>query len=200
VNDPSFYEKIYTRDGRWNKYDWTYDAFGAPGSTICSIDHDVHKRRRAALNAYFSKANVYSKLHIVQKAVKKLCYRMSEFSDPDTMMPFSVGAAAGAFTRDVATEFLLGKAFDNLDNESFNAELAAIFKNSGSLWRITKHIPWYGPMMKSIPSSWVEATSQEGIDRFLAFLKVCLWSFDLSRPLRVLFFTKIFLKLIQLSV
>lgn len=35
VNDPAYYEKLYRQDGKWNKYDWSYDAFGAPMSAIC---------------------------------------------------------------------------------------------------------------------------------------------------------------------
>ncbi|KDB31034.1 hypothetical protein H112_06555 [Trichophyton rubrum D6] len=34
VIDPSFFEKLYRSDGRWDKYSWTYDAFGAKTSTI----------------------------------------------------------------------------------------------------------------------------------------------------------------------
>jgi hypothetical protein len=34
VIDPAFFDTLYRTDGRWNKYSWTYDAFGAKGSTI----------------------------------------------------------------------------------------------------------------------------------------------------------------------
>ncbi|KAI0536948.1 trichodiene oxygenase [Xylaria digitata] len=30
VIDPKFYEKLYCQDGRWDKYDWSYDTFRAP--------------------------------------------------------------------------------------------------------------------------------------------------------------------------
>lgn len=35
VNDPAYYEKLYRQEGKWNKYDWSYDAFGAPMSAVC---------------------------------------------------------------------------------------------------------------------------------------------------------------------
>lgn len=32
--DPAFYDKIYRNDGRWDKYRFMYDAFGAKSSTV----------------------------------------------------------------------------------------------------------------------------------------------------------------------
>ena len=32
--DPTFYDKIYRNDGRWDKYRFMYDAFGAKRSTV----------------------------------------------------------------------------------------------------------------------------------------------------------------------
>lgn len=34
IIDPTFFDTLYCTDGRWDKYDWAYDAFGAKGSTI----------------------------------------------------------------------------------------------------------------------------------------------------------------------
>ncbi|KAI1505309.1 cytochrome P450 [Biscogniauxia marginata] len=34
VIDPAFFDTLYRMDGRWDKYAWTYDAFGAKSSTI----------------------------------------------------------------------------------------------------------------------------------------------------------------------
>jgi len=34
INDPTFYSKFYRTDGRWDKYQWAIDAFGANTSTL----------------------------------------------------------------------------------------------------------------------------------------------------------------------
>ncbi|RYP27099.1 hypothetical protein DL767_007796 [Monosporascus sp. MG133] len=123
VNDPAFFEKLYNREGHWNKYDWAYDAHGMPLSTISAIDHNVHKHRRAAMNSFFSKANVVNRQGTVQRLVSKLCHRLDGFATNSKRPHIKLGAALGALTRDVATEFLLGKSFGNLDADDFRAEL-----------------------------------------------------------------------------
>ncbi|KUI65210.1 Trichodiene oxygenase [Cytospora mali] len=113
VNDSSYYEKLYRQDGRRNKYDWAYDAFGAPMPSICSVDYDLHKRRRTPLNLFFSKVNVASRQRMIQGLASKL--------------------SISAFTRDVATEFVLGKNYHNLDNENFGADMTNVLQSSGAI-------------------------------------------------------------------
>ncbi|KAI0431076.1 cytochrome P450 [Xylaria sp. FL1042] len=172
VSDPHLFEKIYTREGEWDKYAFTYDAFGAPLSTICAIDHNVHKRRRAAVNPFFSKASVAAKSDIIQRLVDRLCSRFDEFADESSAARLSLSAAISALTRDVATEFVLGKNHNNLEVKDFNAGLAVLFQNSGSVWRITKHLPWYGPLLKSLPvPAWLVQRADDGVKAFFGFLK-----------------------------
>ncbi|KAI0142254.1 trichodiene oxygenase [Xylariaceae sp. FL1272] len=122
---------LYSRDGVWDKYTWSYDAFGAPLSTICAIKHDVHKMRRAALNPYFSKANVaskQSKQSIIIRAAEKLCFRMDCFADVDTKR-LSLRAFTSAVARDVGTEFILGKCYHDVETLDFDAETAFVPRN-----------------------------------------------------------------------
>lgn len=43
VSDPAFYDKLYRMDGRWDKYAWMYNAFGAPQSTLFAVGmHHSH--------------------------------------------------------------------------------------------------------------------------------------------------------------
>ncbi|RYP45943.1 hypothetical protein DL769_011423 [Monosporascus sp. CRB-8-3] len=84
-------------------------------------DHNVHKHRRAAMNPFFSKANVINRQSIVQTLVSKLCHRLDDFATNSKRSHIKLSAALGALTRDAATEFLLGKSFDNLDADDFRA-------------------------------------------------------------------------------
>ncbi|KAL2043494.1 hypothetical protein N7G274_003801 [Stereocaulon virgatum] len=169
VNDPRFYEKLYRQDGHWNKYDWSYDAFGAPLSAICSTDHDLHKRRRAPLNAYFSKANVASRQGLILDKVKKLRERMNDYSISGSEL--NLGAALSATSTDVATEYILGESYDNLNRTDFNQDLMNMLQASGGMWRATKHIRFLGPMMKAMPLSVLERSGGSDVKAFVAFLK-----------------------------
>ncbi|KAJ3577268.1 hypothetical protein NPX13_g3298 [Xylaria arbuscula] len=126
ISDPDFYDKIYSREGEWDKYAWAYDAFGAPLSTICAIDHNVHKHRRAAVNPFFSKANVAAKSGIILRLVKQLCSRIDEFADESNVTKLSLNAAISALTRDVATEFILGKRGSVACNETSALDMVSI--------------------------------------------------------------------------
>lgn len=172
INDPSYYETLYRQEGRWNKDSWAYDAFGAPTSSICSVDHDLHKRRRAPLNPFFSKANVTSRQHIVQRLAGTLCRRLYEASCAGATVNLST--AVSAFTRDVATEFILGKNHDSLGSEDFGADMTNVLQSSGAIWRTTKHVRFLGPLMKALPVDWIEKTGDAGTKAFFGFLKVYL--------------------------
>src|ERR1700710_690667 len=69
VNDPSFFEKLYRQDGRWDKYAWAQDAFMVKGAALCTSDHDLHKARRLPLNSFFSKVKVVSKQDLIRNNV-----------------------------------------------------------------------------------------------------------------------------------
>lgn len=170
INDPSYYEKLYRQDEKWNKYDWAYDAFGAPMSTICSVEYDLHKRRRAPLNHFFSKTNVASRQHLIHELAEKLYKRLNS-SLGSTV---NISTAVSAFTRDVATEFVLDKNYHSLDNANFGADMTNVLQSSGAIWRTTKHVRFLGPLLKSLPVDWIEKNGDAGTKAFFAFPKVPL--------------------------
>lgn len=169
VIDPAFFEKLYRQDGRWHKYAWALDGFSARGATICTADHDIHKARRLPLNPFFSKVQVANKQGLIRQNVQKFCDRISQFSETNQIV--NLGAATSAFTRDVSTEFILGKTYNSLDKEDFDVGMTNVFQGSGHIWRITKHVTWFGPTMKSIPVEWVMKVADEGTKAFFRYLK-----------------------------
>jgi len=170
VSDPSFFEKLYRQDGRWDKYAWSYDAFSAKYSSICTIDHELHRRRRAPLNAFFSKATVSNRQGIIQAHLNKLCDRIQEYDASSRIL--NLGTVISAFTGDVATEYIIGKSYSNLDRQDFNANMTNVLQSSGAMWRITKHVRFLGPTLKALPMPVVEKIGDDGAKAFFAFLKV----------------------------
>ncbi|CAJ2512682.1 Uu.00g008010.m01.CDS01 [Anthostomella pinea] len=166
VNDPAFYKQLYTQDGRWDKYGWATAAFGAPTATLHTLDSYQHKRRRAALNPFFSKANVNHR--VIGSMTEKLCRRLSALPSGETI---NLGNAISALTRDIATEVLIGGSFNHLEADDFHAELATLQQNGGEIWRTTKHIRWFGPLMQSLPLSVVEKLGDKGLLNFLSYIE-----------------------------
>ncbi|TGO37628.1 hypothetical protein BHYA_0092g00110 [Botrytis hyacinthi] len=169
VIDPALFEKLYRQDGRWHKYSWALDGFSAGGAIICTADHDTHKARRLPLNAFFSKVQVSNKQDLIRRNVQKLCDLISQCTRTGQIV--NLGTATNAFTRDVPTEFILGKSYNSLDKEDFDARMTNVFQGSGHIWRITKHITWFSPTVKSIPIDWVMKVADDGTKAFFRYLK-----------------------------
>jgi cytochrome P450 len=155
-------------DGRWNKYEWTYDAFGAPRSTVFTTNHDAHKARRHAIAPLFSKAKIAARQQVLDRHVDKLCKRISGL----TGTSFNLGAAISAFARNISNEFVTGKEYNDLDSEDFNVALSIASQGAGSFWRTTKVIRWFGPALRAMPVDWVAKMADDGTRSFLRYLQV----------------------------
>ncbi|KAK4213379.1 cytochrome P450 [Rhypophila decipiens] len=167
VFDPSVYNKIYNMEGRWDKYSWSYDAAGAKTSTLFCSDHDYHKAHRQPMAPYFAKAKIYARESIIHDNLVKLVQRISQLQGKT----FNLGAAMSAFTRDVVSTFVIGKTNNQLDAEDFGVEISILGQGAGQFWRITKHIRWFGPTLRSIPPSLMMLVGNDSIRSFLGFLK-----------------------------
>ncbi|KAI0173705.1 cytochrome P450 [Hypoxylon sp. FL1284] len=167
IIDSAFFNTLYRMDGRWDKYEWTYDAFGAKGSTVFGSSHDAHKAHRRAIASFFSKPNVAARQDIIHRNVSKLCQRVSKLAGTT----FNLGAAISAFTRDNANEFIVGKAYNELDLEDFGVGLSIASQGAGMFWRTTKFIRWFGPAMRAMPIGWAMKVADEGTKAFLRYLQ-----------------------------
>ena len=95
---------------------------------------------------------------------------MNEYANSKETL--NLGVAISAFTADVATEYILGKSCNNLDRQDFNVNMTNVLQSNDTIWRVTRHVRWLGPTMKSLPISLVEKMGDDGIKMFFAFLKV----------------------------
>ncbi|KAI1121324.1 trichodiene oxygenase [Nemania abortiva] len=172
INDPEYFDQLYRQDGVWDKYDWAVDAFATHGALLLTPQHELHKARRQPLNAYFSKAKVHSRQGIINRHMDKLCDRISAFAE--THQAFNLGAAITAVVRDVAFDFILGKNYMSLDKDDFDEAMVTASSGSGQVWRMTKHMRFIGPMLKSVPIDWIVKHGDHGTKLFFRFLKECL--------------------------
>jgi hypothetical protein len=84
MNDPNYIDQIYTGAGqRREKYKTTTNPVMADGSILTIHDHDLHKRRRAALNPYFSKQNVRRLEPVFNDSLNNLLHRMDQWAKTD---------------------------------------------------------------------------------------------------------------------
>lgn len=77
-----------------------------------------------------------------------------------------------ACTRDVANEYVVGKTYNELDLDDFGIGLSIASQGAGVFWRTTKHIRWFGPLLRAMPISWAMKTADEGTKSFLGYMQV----------------------------
>ncbi|KUI64499.1 Trichodiene oxygenase [Cytospora mali] len=78
-NDPEFIDMVYPTIGRkTNKPVWFAQRTGTPYSIVSTPDHDLHRRRRNALNSFFSVASIRRLEPIMKKYMAKLIARMEK--------------------------------------------------------------------------------------------------------------------------
>ncbi|KKY34857.1 putative cytochrome p450 [Diaporthe ampelina] len=167
INGPAYDEKLYCQDGRWNQYDWSYDAFGSAMCAICTVDHDMRRPPPPGGGAFFYKARVASRQGMIQGFADKLYDRLLQFEGATV----NITAAVSALTRDFAVRFVLAKDYRTLEHETFQFETINLL-SSGAIWSITKHVRWFGPLMKSLPTGWIEKAGDPAANAFFGFLKV----------------------------
>jgi cytochrome P450 len=77
IRDPDFYDTIYSATARRDKvlaHQWQ----GSYGSVVNTVDHDLHKQRRKALNPYFGKRQLQHFGTFIQSRADKICERVSQ--------------------------------------------------------------------------------------------------------------------------
>ncbi|KAK7937318.1 cytochrome P450 [Apiospora aurea] len=168
VSDPAFFEKIFRQDGRWDKYAWSYDAFGAPLTAVATSAHDLHRRRRAPVNSFFSKQNVTKRIDTVKRQVDKFCARLDGFAGSEARLNLNIALAA--FARDAASDFMLGKCYGNLDQPDFNADMTKAIGGLTQLWMVTKHFRWVGGTLMALPVPVAKRLGGEGNRTLFSYL------------------------------
>jgi cytochrome P450 len=98
VNDPNFIEKIYTQSPkhRRERYKTIVQTLQAPGSMLASKDHDLHRRRRATLNPYFSQQNVRRLEPVINDTLANLLHRMDRWGQSAEVVHMNVPFRAAA--------------------------------------------------------------------------------------------------------
>ncbi|KAF4628120.1 hypothetical protein G7Y89_g10036 [Cudoniella acicularis] len=104
------------------------------------IIQNVQKANSKAPTPKRSHYSNQSMQEIDQAHVNKLCDQIAAYAG--TGRSLNLDSAISAFTGDVSTEFLLGKLYNNLDREDFNAAMTEVVQGTGAAWRITKHFRW----------------------------------------------------------
>ena len=143
IKDPEFYQEIYAPVGggrKRNKYDWWVNMAAAPGSIFTTVDHDLHRMRRAPLDNFFSKKAVRELESNIMEKVQKLSDRFSQASEQGDVV--RADCAFMAVTMDILCSYCFGSDRAYLEHDDFGQE-----------WKETINGAWQkGALLRMFPS------------------------------------------------
>lgn len=93
-SDPAFFHEIYTQTKKRDVWSWAKKGFGIDVSTLTTVNHDLHKKRRAALNPLFSKQRIVRLQPVIQERLDFFLGRIQEAGQAGKELNFKLGVAA----------------------------------------------------------------------------------------------------------
>ncbi|KAK0625509.1 cytochrome P450 [Bombardia bombarda] len=152
-DDPEIIDTIFPGAGRrTNKPPVVAKRTGTPDSMVATVDHDLHRRRRNAANAFFSTASIRRLEPIMKEHMAKLLARMEQLGKSSksghvVQMHHMFKAA----TSDVITTYAFGDSFHFLDREDYGAPYFDATDRFFGLTHIFGHFTWISDLVQSLP-------------------------------------------------
>ena len=172
INDPDFYDVIYSQGQGIDKPSYTEQQFGSPGSTFSTVGHDLHHRRKAALLPFFSKRKILEQVPNIQSQVDKLCDRLThEYTGIDKVL--NLGDMLSCFTADVITRYAFDRSYNYLDAQDFISPFTASINSFKKFGHYSIQFPWLPKLLAIMPDSLLGIVQPSMISVF-RYKRVCV--------------------------
>ncbi|CZR63111.1 related to trichodiene oxygenase cytochrome P450 [Phialocephala subalpina] len=140
INNPEFYDTIYTSTSYFDKVPEHVDWSDVSGSGQATASHLLHTSRRKTLNRFFSKRRITAFAPEIQVRAEKLCNRfLSEYRN--TSKTLKLDFAFGCFATDIVTEYAFSKEYRYLDYPNFFAPFLETVKKAGLVMHVFQIFP-----------------------------------------------------------
>ena len=121
----------------------------APGSLVATARHEVHRRRRNALNSFFSGASVRRLEPIIQEHMGKMLVRMQESGNRCEVVELHHMFKACA--SDIITFYAFGDSFYFMDQPDYGQPYFQAGEAFNSLTHVFGAFPWLLTLVTSAP-------------------------------------------------
>ncbi|KAM0162140.1 hypothetical protein ACHAQE_003868 [Botrytis cinerea] len=168
VYDPAFYEELYSQHKVRHKYAYFLDRFQLPGSAFGSVDHKLHRERRAALNKYLSKQTIKKLEPMLLDMLDKLCGRIEEFREKGEKLDMRI--VYQCFSTDVITLYALNRSWNHLDSPNFSPLWVETIAETVKLGHLLTQFPMLLPISLGLPR-WFLKITKPGFAMLMDFRK-----------------------------
>ena len=154
INDPEFYDTIYSTSAPFNKVPQHTSWTNAPSATFGTISHNLHRARRAAISPLFTKRQISNFAPEIQIRADNLCNRInSEYKSKGIVL--DLDRAFGCLSTDVVTEYAFSRDYRYLDSENFTAPFVMTIRKMVNLMHTMCHFPLPFRITAFLPDSYV---------------------------------------------
>lgn len=128
--------------------------FNIPTSVFTTISHDLHRRRRAAMSPYLSRASILRLEPLVRSKVDRLCARIEQASGTGGIV--KMWHAYTALSADIVSAVAFPKGLNLLEEADFASQLAHVFERVSRGGHFVNHFPWILSIVQYLPHGLVK--------------------------------------------
>ena len=169
INDPEFYDQIYSRNSRRDKYSYFSGRFGYASDSFSTIDHDVHRLRRKPLNPMFSAKRIGEFQPVIRENLEKLCQKIAQYQKDGQVVPLN--RAWMAVTTDIITEYAFAESYNQVDSPNFQDTLHEALVAIYTTGQFALHFPIVFPILDRLPE-WFVLLAQPALQPVVGLRKV----------------------------
>lgn len=158
IDDPEYYDTIYSHNLQLDKLESFNHRWNAPGSVQVTGPHALHKVRCTAINPFFSKCQIVLLWPYILSKAEKLCTSLQDIADTRTV--FLLTRAFGCFPLDAITEYGFGNCFNALNNPEISPPLVGIVEHLMEQVHVVTHIPLLLAFTNASPA-WLQKLSNQ---------------------------------------
>ncbi|ERF76671.1 hypothetical protein EPUS_02210 [Endocarpon pusillum Z07020] len=149
-NDPHYYDEIFNiKNGKTEKPYNVANTFGPYAAVIGTVDHDLHRIRRGALNPFFAKRSVIEILPFVQDIIERLSDRYDAASK--TAEPINLKYSYAALTLDIMNEYCFSKDTQTVMKSDYGRKSFDDVDSFLAISLVNIQIPWLVKAIYSLP-------------------------------------------------
>ncbi|KAK3174712.1 hypothetical protein OEA41_001958 [Lepraria neglecta] len=163
-----FLDDIYAPSfRRREKYAYQTRTLPVPLSVGGTIQHELHRKRREALNPFFSKKSVQSLGPMIARKAELLCDRLND--NLNSQIPVNLSEVYFAFANDVVSQYSFGHDNDLLRDPIRAASLRANLSELLLGVKINQHFPWIVETLELLPMALAKHIMPPGVLDMKAF-------------------------------
>jgi hypothetical protein len=149
IHDPEFFDDLYTL--KLDKWSWWTRGFAVPEAAGMTVEHEVHRKRRGAMNPFFSKASIVANMSTIQEKLTVMCERLDRVAGSREVLDLE--SIYLAVTTDVLTQCSYGWSYDYVHNPEWAMTWKLVNTGGRASAGIVRSFPLIGRIVRSMPLS-----------------------------------------------